>query len=160
MTHVYTQMHTCTHQFRNTWKYTQSSPRMYTDVQTHNRKHMHTNTDACVYPLRHTSVSDAQIHPWTLGPWVCTATQTFADTCVYRHTRLPACSRGALAGARPRLPAPSSAAQGHHRLAEPPPPPIHLRGPRPVGWTRAREWGLGMRRRRMEPAPGGGEEAG
>lgn len=46
----------------------------------------------------HSDTHLSQMHKYILGPWVCTATQTFADTCVYRHTRLPACSQGALAG--------------------------------------------------------------
>lgn len=57
-----------------------SHPHVYTDLRTQKCGHMLPNTGACMSPLRHAAIADAQIRPWAL----CTATRT-----QLRHTRLP-----------------------------------------------------------------------
>lgn len=160
-THTYTQMDMGAHIHRHEYMERHTQSRLHADTQhphmcTHYRhrcKHMHTHTHTYIQQThiyhRHTNT------PLDMGH---SHRQTFSDSYVYTDTPVCPCSLGhALAGAGSCLPTHSSVARRPHCWAGLPPPPIHLCGLWPAGWTGARKWGLGKWRHHMEMAPGWGE---
>lgn len=129
------------------WLHTDTQyPCMCTETYRHRCKHMHTNIHM------HTGTHWPQIHKYTCRFAWCMATHRHG-----LHPCVPVLIWAHSCRCSLRLPMDSSAACRPYCLAGPLPPPIHLCGLWPAGWTRARKWGLGKWKHPMEMAPGWGE---
>ena len=129
--------HICGHRHRDTQMRTHAHKHRCTSTQAHIH-HRRTDTPlGVVYSHTHPLQTDmpTQTHPWAVL------------TRAHSRRRTPTPARTLQSSLQAPLPS-----------RAPTPTPSSLCGLWPAGWTGAKAWGLGMRRRRMETAPGRGEE--